>query len=179
VKGVELVLLKCVRCSMQVSAQDDEVAWVCTTCGQGLLLGDDGLLPLNVHWVAAGPQAGPRWQPVWVFNGSVVFGPRQTYGGTTSPDPLWKSARRFFVPAFPAPLNELESLGAHLTRQQPKLAAGPARGPLQNCTLLPTDARRVAEFVVLCIEAARKDKLRSLEFRLDLEEPELWVLPFS
>jgi len=36
---------------------------------------------------------------------------------------------------------------------------------------------QVVEFVVLTIEADRKDKLKTVEFRLDLGEPELWVLP--
>jgi len=37
--------------------------------------------------------------------------------------------------------------------------------------------RPLAEFIVLGLEAARKDKLMSVEFGLDLESPELWILP--
>ena len=178
--SVELVLLKCLKCGTHVRANDDEVAWLCQTCGQGLLLTADGLAPLMVSWALAGPAGGgARWLPFWVFDGSVAFGRRETYGGTTQPDPLWNEQRRFFVPAFPAPLEPLEALGAHLTRRPPVLAPGPSMGELQNCTLLPEDARRVAEFVVLSIEAARKDKLRSLQFRLDLSAPQLWLLPFQ
>lgn len=44
--------------------------------------------------------------------------------------------------------------------------------------LHPDDAWQAAEFVVLTIEADQKDKLRAVEFALDLGEPELWVLPF-
>jgi len=29
------------------------------------------------------------------------------------------------------------------------------------------------------IEAQRKDKLRSIQFSLELADPELWLLPFS
>jgi hypothetical protein len=36
--------------------------------------------------------------------------------------------------------------------------------------------RPVAEFIVLAIEAERKDQLRSLNFNLNLAAPELWIL---
>jgi hypothetical protein len=35
------------------------------------------------------------------------------------------------------------------------------------------------EFVVVSIEAARKDKLRSIQFSLDVAQPVLWLLPFT
>jgi hypothetical protein len=34
----------------------------------------------------------------------------------------------------------------------------------------------MAEFIVLGIEADRKDKVREIEFALQLSQPELWVL---
>jgi hypothetical protein len=43
--------------------------------------------------------------------------------------------------------------------------------------LLPAEARTVAEFIVLTIEAERKDKLKSIEVRLNMGSPDLWVLP--
>jgi hypothetical protein len=176
--SVELVLLKCIKCEMAVEAAEDEVAWACANCGQGLLLEDGGLGPLAVHWAAAAPGSRDfQWHPFWILSGTVAFAKRQTYGRSGQADPLWREPRRFYVPAFPAPLAELERIGGHLTRQQPALPPGPAMGQVQRCTLLPYDARRVAEFIVLTIEAARKDKLRAIGFELLLGAPELWMLP--
>ena len=179
--SIELVLLKCVRCGTFVPAEEDEVAWVCAQCGQGLQLTPAGLSPLTVNWAAAQPGAARevRWLPFWVFTGTANFYRRESYGGQNQPDKLWNSPRRFYIPAFPAPLEQMETLGADLTRKQLALTAGPAIGLLKNCTLFPDDARHAAEFVVLTIEADRKDKLKNVEFTLDLNEPELWVLPFE
>jgi hypothetical protein len=170
------------RCGTFVDAQDDEVAWVCGQCGQGLLLTETGLAPLAVQWAAAPPAppgAAVRWLPFWTFSGTVAFQQRETYGRARPPDPLWSAPRRFFIPAFPYPLEHMQQLGADLTRRPPALNPGPAAGPLSRCTLFPADAQGAAEFVVLTIEAAQKDNLRELRFQLTLGEPELWVLPFT
>ena len=180
--SIELVLLKCLRCGTHVPAGEDEVAWVCAQCGQGLQLTPAGLAPLAVNWAAARPGAsGVRWLPFWVFAGAVSFRSREVYGvfgSGSQPDKLWSSPRRFYIPAFPAPLQQMQTLGADLTRKQVELKPGPPGGALANCTLFPDDARHAIEFVVLTIEAGRSDKLKTVEFTLDLNEPELWVLPF-
>ena len=178
--SIELVLLKCLRCSAHLPAGEEEVAWVCAQCGQGMQqLTEAGLAPLAVNWAAPRPGATDlRWLPFWVFTGTVTFMRRENYGGRSEPDKLWSGPRRFYIPAFPAPLQQMETLGADLTKQQIPLRPGPPMGALQNCTLFPADARLAAEFVVLTIEADRKDKLKGVEFRLDLNEPEMWVLPF-
>ncbi len=178
--SVELVPLKCVRCGTYVQAQEDEVAWVCAQCGQGLLLTEDGLAPLAVQWAvpAAQPGVALRWLPFWTFNGTVTFSRRDTYGSKRNPDPLWSAPRRFYIPAFPYSLENMQQLGADLTRRQAALAPGQPASPLSRCTLFPADAHGAAEFVVLTVEAAQKDNLKELHFNLELGEPELWVLPF-
>ncbi len=178
--SIELILLKCLRCGRPLPAAEEEVAWVCAQCGEGMQLTSTGLAPLAVNWAAPPPGATDlRWLPFWVFTGTVSFFRRETYGLIKSNhDKLWDGPRRFYVPAFPATLEQLEACGADLTRKQVALKAGPAVGELKNCTLFPADARQAAEFVVLTIEAEQRDKLKAVEFRLDLNEPEMWVLPF-
>src|SRR5512135_1929135 len=127
--SIELGLLKCSRCGALVPAQEDEMAWVCAQCGQGLQLALDGLAPLTVQWAAG--RAGVtslRWAPFWVFVGTVTFSSRESYSGSRPPEKLWGPPVRFFVPAFAATLRQMQELGADLTRRQIKLAAGPAQG---------------------------------------------------
>jgi hypothetical protein len=177
--SVELSLLKCLRCSTFVPAQEDEVAWVCAQCGQGLQLTETGLAALAVNWAAARPGAAQlRWLPFWVFTGAVSFARRESYSGSRPPERLWNGPCRFYVPAFAMPLQPMQDLGAELTRRQIPLKAGPSQGALTGCTFHLDDARQAVEFIVLTIEAAQSDKLRAVDFSLKLEAPELWVLPF-
>jgi hypothetical protein len=176
--SIRLALLKCLKCGTLVPAQADEVAWTCAQCGQGWRLTETGLAPLNVFWAAGRPQPAPNWFPFWVMPGRVTVNRRETFGGSGAPNPWWTAERRFYIPAFPLPLEQLQALGAAITYQQTPLKAGPA-GTLQNCTLLPEEAPAVAEFIVLTIEAEQRDKLRQIDFTLTLGNGELWVLPFA
>jgi hypothetical protein len=177
---ISLVLLKCIKCGTPVPAEEDEVAWVCAQCGQGLQLGETRLEPLAVQWAAPKPgKLNLDWRPFWVFTGTVAFKKRESYGSSKKPDELWNSPRRFYVPAFALPLPQLEDLAAELTRQQVALTPGQPQGTLQHCTMEAADAREATEFIVLTIEAEARDKLKQIEFTLTLSAPDLWLLPFA
>jgi hypothetical protein len=177
--SVTLNLLKCPQCSAPVPAEENEMVWTCATCGAGLQLGDEGLAPLAVRWAVPLPGRRPdSSRPFWVFPGSVRFGNRVSFSGHTEPEALWNNNIRFFVPAYACPLAQLQSLGADLTRRQPALTSGPA-GVLKGVTFAPEDAQRAVKFVVLTIEAARPDKLRTVQFTPSLGAPDLWALPFA
>ena len=133
--SVTLNLLKCPQCSTPVPAEEDEMAWVCATCGSGLQLGEGGLTPLPVHWAAGPPEKrADSGRPFWVFPGSARFSNRISFSGHAEPEALWNNPVRFFVPAYTCPLAQLQRLGADLTRRQPALTAGPAV-VLKGCTV--------------------------------------------
>jgi hypothetical protein len=178
-QGVELVPLQCVRCSTPVRATPDEVAWVCANCGQGLLLdGESGLRALEVKYAAVAQQAGLIWRPFWVTEGRVTFQARETYGHDRGPDEIWGAPQMFVLPAFECSLEEAGAWGVAFLRQPPRLVEGPA-GLLEGVTVDPQAARALAEFVVLTVEAERRDQLRKVAFDLDLVPPVLWAMPFT
>lgn len=177
-QAVELIPLLCIRCQFPIAAQPDEVAWVCSQCQQGQQLSDDGSLqPLEVHY-AAGISAAAKGKPYWVAQGRVQITRRQTYRGDQSGDmnDFWVAPRLFFVPAFTLPLEQLVQIGTQLLRQPPSLQPGSPAAFL-SVNFLPADMRPLAEYIILAVEAERKDDLRHLEFDLQLDPPQLWVLP--
>jgi hypothetical protein len=175
---VSLIPLICFKCETPVPAQPDEVAWVCTRCGQGLLLDEEkGLAPLDVQYSAALPP-GATGRPFWVAQGTAVT-TRKTYGSRNESHDaalLWSTPRRFFIPAFNCPLEAITTVGPRLLTNPPALEPGPA-APFQPITLHPADIQGVAEYIVLSIEAGRKDNLKEIQIQLKLSEPTLWVLP--
>lgn len=177
--SLELVLLKCPQCSTPVPAEEDEIAWVCATCANGWQLTDTGLAPQTVRWMAAPANAKPEsWRPLWVFAAQVTFTQRQNWQRAAEPEALWQRPVRFYVPAYACPLEQLEKLGAELTRHQTILPTGPALGAIRGVSLLPADAAAAAEFIVLTIEAERKDKLKQVNFTINSGPADLWMVPF-
>lgn len=178
---IQLLQLKCIHCQTPLSANEEEVAWLCAQCGKGTQLTSSDLAPVKLVWVASRPNVTTaRWHPFWVFVGKVNFTRRETYDGGEEPNPLWNSPARFYIPAFTTNIDLVESLGAALTKSQSNFKPATAVSPFNDCTLLPEDAWTAAEFVVLTIEAERKDMLRHVEFIIaERTTPELWLLPFS
>lgn len=181
VQAVELIPLICLKCETPVPAQPDEVAWVCTRCGQGLLLDETaerGLSPLDVQY-ASGLDPNGKGKPFWVVEGSVQL-QRSTYGSfadkAKEAELLWSQPRRFFVPASDVPLQTLADLGPRMLTNPPTLQPGPA-APFEAVTISPDDLQGLAEFIVLAIEAGRSDMLKQVNIQVSLAEPALWVLP--
>ncbi len=174
---ISLYPLQCLRCQTPVSARSDEVAWLCPTCGQGLMLDDEqGLLPLEFHFSSAITASGVG-RPFWIAEGKASL-QRATFKGDASGEMLafWAQPRRFFIPAYELGMEELVRMGAQLVRQPIVLQTG-ERTKFQPVTVLPSDAQALAEFILLGIEADRSDALRELKFDLQLSAPVLWLLP--
>jgi hypothetical protein len=70
-------------------------------------------------------------------------------------------------------------MGQTFVKQQTNLIAipRPPNALLVDATVTPEDALKLLEFVVISIEAERKDWLKKFNFHLEVGEPELWALP--
>ncbi|MBW8009966.1 MAG: hypothetical protein FVQ83_01820 [Chloroflexi bacterium] len=177
---ISLVPLKCVKCETPVPAETDEIAWVCQTCNTGLLLDEEkGLVPLEIHYSAKIPD-NASGQPFWVVEGQVSLS-RDSYTGlgkkTNEAKKFWSKSRRFFIPAFNCSLDELTGLGKLAITTQPELKAGTA-AHFDPVTQMKKDLRALAEFIVIAVEANRRDKVKKVVIdSIQLGEPELWILP--
>ena len=173
-----LLPLQCLKCQAPIPANVDEVAWVCATCGQAALLDENqpgGLTPLELHYDAS-IRSGQPGRPFWVAQGQVTVN-RQTYRGNENQQAqeFWRQPRTFFVPAFACSLDELVSLGMKLLRQPVATLEG-QRTPLLPVQLSMGDVRPMAEFIIMGIEAERKDMIKTVQIQLNLAAPVLWIL---
>ena len=178
-KPIALAPLVCLHCETPIPAGSDEMAWVCAQCGQGMALDTQkGLTPMQVHYAEGIPPNG-RGRPFWVAEGQVTLG-RDVYrsSGKSEQEAMqfWSQARRFLIPAYSISQEDLLAQTTRFLLQPPVLKPGsPAK--FEPVTLSMEDIQPVAEFIVLAIEAGRKDMLKSIHFALKLTLPILWILP--
>ncbi len=173
---IRLLPMLCTQCQAAIPAAIEEVAWVCPNCQQGLLLDDhQGLKPFQFHYA---PNLTGKGKPIWVAAGRVQFS-RSTFAGNDSGGmtAFWNQPRTFFVAAYALPLEQVTETGVRLLRQPLTLNDGGQPAPFEPVIIPPEDVRPLAEFIIVSIEADRKDKLRALSFTLELETPQLWILP--
>jgi hypothetical protein len=137
-----------------------------------------GLLPIPVYYTASIPPGG-RGKPYWVVDGKVSL-QRETYrsnsGSARDAEQFWSAPRRFFVPAYAADTETLLRAGVGLLTKPPALQSGPPAA-FERVTLYMEDIKPLAEFIVMAVEAGRKDALRKATFSLQLSPPALWILP--
>ena len=175
---VELVPLNCIRCGATLPAEIEEVAWVCDQCEQGQQLGEDGLIPLEIHY-AQGIKPPKKGRPFWVAEGRVTLD-RDAYGAfgkkTKDAKNFWEQPRKFIIPAFPYELEAFSRQGVQWLQQPPPLQPGPLV-EFEPVTVAAGDVKAWAEFLVVALEAGRKDKVKTVHFKLKLEPPKLWILP--
>lgn len=174
---VNLIPLKCIKCDARLTADPDQVAWVCPNCGQGMYLNDEtGLQALEISYSSAIPQ-NSMGKPYWVAQGTVSV-QRETFGKSANADAqkFWSQPHRFFVPAYQNSLENLIAQANQYLLQPPVLQAGPV-ARFETVTLDKRDVTAAAEFIVVAVEANRKDRLKKIDFTLQLSDPVLWILP--
>jgi hypothetical protein len=178
-RPIELIPLVCLNCSTPIPASSNEMAWVCAQCGQGMALDvQKGLEPLQVSY-AEGILPDSPGKPYWVTEGQVNL-QRDVYRSSGKSEQeaaqFWSSPRRFFIPAYALPQEELLAQTTRFLLEPPALKPG-AHATFEPVTLSMEDVQPVAEFIVMAIEAGRKDMLKNIRFSLNLSQPSLWVLP--
>jgi hypothetical protein len=178
---IDLVPLNCTRCATPLAAEPNEFVWACGQCGQGLALHDEkGLLPLELNYHADLKPQVHGW-PFWVGLAQVSVrrdstGFRRSHGEANE---FWAQPRQFFIPAYDAEIDILIQVAGQLLRNPRPLTPAPAdtRHPFAPITLPHSDVRSLAEYLVVAIEAERKDKIESVQYSLDMKQVDLWILP--
>jgi hypothetical protein len=176
--NVQLIPMLCPKCQNAIPADPNETAWVCGQCGQGLLLSDEkALVAFPIHFSANLP-SGKNGRPYWIAKGKAAL-QRSTFNGDQSGEmrSFWGAEHQFFVPAYELPLEQMIETGAALLQANPPLPAEGKPAPFLPVVITREDIPALAEFIVMGIEAARRDKLRELKIDLELKEPQLWILP--
>jgi hypothetical protein len=137
-----------------------------------------GLLALEVNY-SAGIAPHASGKPFWVAEGLVTL-QRESFGSSgkqaAEAQKFWSKTHCFFIPAFHCSLETLLSLGSSLILNPPDLQPGPP-AQFEPATLYAEDVKAAAEFIIMAIEAGRKDKIKEIKFSLELSAPVLWILP--
>jgi hypothetical protein len=182
---MKLILLRCPNCGEPLNPANDDVMIPCSNCFTPVAITVNGPQKMTVRYAVPGKRSvsGKRWFPFWVYEGRARILRRETQGGSRSgrkeSEKLWGATRLLYVPAWELDLHNAQEIGSQLIQEQPEIrfVDQPEKAQLLPATVTPKDAQKLLEFVVLAIEARRRDWLKDLEFDLEVNEPELWGMP--
>jgi len=182
---MQLLALKCPTCGQKLTPRSNETVVVsCMNCLTAVSLQQAGITAIPLQYAAPTAKADVEvWLPMWVYNGRVTLTRRQSQGGSKGADKeaqaLWQSVRRLFAPAWQEPVPQAREIGSQFILKQPPLqATAPEAGmTLQDATISQEDGLKLLDFIVLTIEANRKDWLQDLQFEIQTSGSELWAVP--
>lgn len=181
---MKLLALRCPQCGQNLEPQSNEVVVVaCAACHTAVTLHQSGLQPIDIYYAAPANDQVAAWLPFWVFHGRVHLERRESQGGSRGADKeaaqLWQRVQRLYAPAWELPAVRARALGSQLVQAQPLFQAipRPADALLTEATIAPEDGLKLLDFIVLSIEAERKDWLRDLKFNIETGPPALWAIP--
>jgi|GEM_PF-388329 hypothetical protein len=182
---MKLLELRCPVCARPLSAENDDLVVACAHCHSPIALDEEqGLRVMEIRYAA--PEADAQvvsWLPMWLFQGQVSLHRRETQGRDKTQDAerFWSTPRYFYIPAWAMTLRTIEQLSMPMLARQPVFRPvaenQPGEIPLQPAVLSAADAEKLAEFLVLEMEAQRDDWLKTIAFDVTLGAPALWALP--
>lgn len=182
---MKLLALRCPTCGQKLEPLHNEtVVTSCQQCATAVSLQGNILQAVEVTYAAPTGDKVDAWLPFWVFHGRVNLQQRRSQGRSQGQDraaqALWQRVKDFYVPAWEASANEARFLGGGLLEAQPDIQtiSRPSEAVLNEVIFNPDDARHILDFIVISIEAKRKDMLADLQFDIELsQQPQLWAVP--
>ena len=182
---MKLLALRCPNCGAHLRPENDAIVLACHNCFMPVAIVVDGPKRMKI-WFAVSKQNQEEWKnwvPFWVYEGRILIHHRETQSGWRTKDKdsdrLWGSPRKLYIPAWDLDLHSAQDIGSRLIVNQPlfNFIEQPLEYKLTTATVKPDDAKRLLEFIVLAIEARRKDWLKDLNFEIEVGKPQLWALP--
>jgi hypothetical protein len=181
---MQLVALKCPTCGQNLKPQSNETVVVsCGNCKTAVSLHQSGIKAIDVKYAAPSSANVETWLPLWVYTGKVNIKRRESQGSSKGADKdaakLWGSARRLYAPAWDASVPQAREIGSQFVVRQPvfETVEPTETMMLQEATITPEDGLKLLDFIVLSLEADRKDWLEDLQFEIQTTEHELWAIP--
>ncbi len=181
---MKLLALKCPVCGQRLTPKHDQVLVMeCGQCGTAVSINHTTGISQTAVQYAQAKENAEVWLPMWVFDAWVRITSRQTRKGDGRSEKasheLWRSPRQLFVPAWTLDTQTARQLGTKLIENQPQLQAvdKPNGTVMTEAIVTQEDALKLVEFIILSIEAERKDWLTDLKFEIQTNATNLWVIP--
>jgi hypothetical protein len=181
---MKLLALKCPVCGQRLDPQNNQVVVMeCGQCDTAVSIDPDAGVSQTTVQYAQGKENAEAWLPLWVFDAQVNITSRKTQkrDGRSEQDShkLWGSPRQLCVPAWTLEMQTARQLGTKLIETPPQLqaTAKPNGVIMAEMIVAQEDALKLIEFIVLSIEAERKDWLTDLQFDIKTQATQLWIVP--
>ena len=182
---MKLLALKCPVCGQRLTPKNKQaLAMSCANCETAVSIDPDkGIQETTLHFASPKSTEVSSWLPMWVFDAKVNITSRRTRGrdgrSEKASKAFWGVPRRLYVPAWTPNMQSARMLGTKLVENQPQfqLTEKPSGAQISEMVVAEEDALKLVEFIIMSLEAERKDWLTNLQFDIQKQAANLWAIP--
>ena len=180
----KLEAIKCKNCGSGLVVEVNDYVTYCISCGSGFEIINGELNPIEINFSAAAlPAEGEMiYKPFWLLKTHVEILERTSSSGHAS-DVFGGSGKssgniNFYIPAFRCPLESLKFISTEFTTKNPVASPQKFNSKLTGFAYGKEDAMKLAEFLLISVEAEKKDMLKTFRYNISLNSYEILGIPF-
>lgn len=180
----KLIPVKCKSCDSGLTVEMNDNIVYCASCGNGWEIVNDDLQPIEIGFAKPLVQGQGElvYKGFWIVNAYVKIHSRDSSGGWISS--LFGGANKtegdvkFYVPAFWMQIESAKQIGVAFTTKNAVPSPEKYNVKLTGFNYTKDDAKKIAEFIFLSIEAEKSDTVRNINYDLDVKSYGVLGVPF-
>lgn len=181
----KLEAVKCKKCDSGLMVEINDNIVYCSSCGSGFEIINGELTPIEINFAAAALRGEGEmiYKPFWLLKTQINIAERKASGnflknlfGGSSENTSGNIT--FYIPAFFCSIESMKDLATQFTMRNPVASPQKYNTKLTGFAFGREDAKKLAEFILISLEAEKSDTMKSFSYDLNFESMEILGIPF-
>ena len=179
-----LIAVKCKSCDSGLTVDVNDTIVYCSSCGNGWEIIKDELHPIEIGFAKPILQGNGElvYKGFWLVDAHVKILSRDSSGGWITSlfgsDNKTEGNITFYVPAFWLTIESVKNIGSQFTLRNPVPNPEKFNVRITGFTFNKEDAKKIAEFIFLSLEAEKNDTIRNIDYDLKVNSYRVLGIPF-
>ena len=180
-----LEAVKCKKCDSGLMVEVNDNIVYCSSCGSGFEIIEGVLTPIEINFAAAAIRSEGEmiYKPFWLLKSNINIAERKAsgnflkniFGGSNDNT---SGVITFYIPAFYCPIESMKNLATQFTMKNPVASPQKYNTKLVGFAYGKEDAKKLAEFILISMEAEKSDTMKSFNYDMRFESMEILGIPF-
>jgi len=179
-----LIAVKCKSCDSGLTVDVNDTIVYCSSCGNGWEIINDQLHPIEIGFAKPVMKGEGElvYKGFWLVDAHVKILSRDSSGGWITSlfgsDNKTEGNITFYVPAFWLTIESVKNIGSQFTLRNPVPNPEKFNVKITGFTFNKDDAKKIAEFIFLSVEAEKNDTIRNINYDLKINSYRVLGIPF-
>lgn len=181
----KLEAVKCKKCDSGLMVEVNDNIVYCSSCGSGFEIINGELVPIEINFASAAIRGEGEmiYKPFWLLKAHLNIAERKAsgnflkniFGGSNDNT---SGNITFYIPAFYCSIEAMKNLATQFTIRNPVASPQKYNTKLVGFAYGKEDAKKLAEFILISMEAEKSDTMKSFNYDMKFDNMEILGIPF-